>query len=192
MNNDFKYNIFIVFISIIINFVLSLIVLSCKIPFLFLDSVGTILTAVILGPIYGAIVGILTNLILSLSISYSHLYFTIINALIGLIVGLISRKFKFNIYSAVIIGIIIGLISPIIGTPISIILTEGFSGGTIDSFIDAMIQSGVNIIEASFIMRVLANIFDKVLSCIIIYIAITKVTFLQRYMNITNNDNIES
>ena len=67
-----------------------------KIPFLFMDSIGTVLSAVILGPVYGAIVGILTNVILSFSLSYSHLYFAIINAVIGLVVGFIAYKFGFN------------------------------------------------------------------------------------------------
>ena len=107
MNNDLKYNILIVFIGIVINFALTFIVLLFKIPFLFLDSVGTILSAVLLGPIYGAIIGILTNLIISVFISYSHLNFAIVNALIGIIIGLISRKIKFNIIPVIISGIII-------------------------------------------------------------------------------------
>ncbi|WP_239649066.1 ECF transporter S component [Brachyspira hyodysenteriae] len=92
MNNDLKYNILIAFIGIVINFALTFIVLMLKIPFLFLDSVGTILSAVLLGPIYGAIVGILTNLIISIFISYSHLNFAIVNALIGIIIGIAAKK----------------------------------------------------------------------------------------------------
>lgn len=192
MNNDLKYNILIVFISIVINFALTFIVLLFKIPFLFLDSVGTILSAVILGPIYGAIVGILTNLIISIFISYSHLNFAIVNALIGIIIGIIAKKFKFGVITAIISGIIIGIISPLIVTPISIILSDGFTGTTIDSFISLLNENGFGFFQASFLMRLLTNIIDKVLSCIIVYAAIRNIILFQKnewINNLNTNEN---
>ncbi|MCZ9887453.1 ECF transporter S component [Brachyspira hyodysenteriae] len=186
MNNDLKYNILIAFIGIVINFALTFIVLMLKIPFLFLDSVGTILSAVLLGPIYGAIVGILTNLIISIFISYSHLNFAIVNALIGIIIGIVAKKFKFGIITAIISGTIIGIISPLIGTPISIILSDGFTGTTIDSFIKLLNENGFGFFQASFMMRLLTNILDKVLSCLIVYIAIKKIILFQKNERITD------
>ena len=189
MNNDLKYNILIVFIGIVINFALTFIVLLFKIPFLFLDSVGTILSAVILGPIHGAIVGILTNLIISIFISYSHLNFAIVNALIGIIIGIISKKFNFGIITAIISGIIIGILSPLIGTPISIILSDGFTGTTIDSFIKSLNENGFGFFQASFLMRLLTNIIDKVLSCLIVYVAIRKIILFQKNESINESNN---
>ncbi|WP_051436859.1 hypothetical protein [Brachyspira alvinipulli] len=61
----------IVIVSIILNFVLSYIATSLKICFIFMDSVGTILSAVVLGPIYGSLVGLFTNVILSLFMDYA-------------------------------------------------------------------------------------------------------------------------
>ena len=189
MNNDLKYNILIVFIGIVINFALTFIVLLFKIPFLFLDSVGTILSAVILGPIHGAIVGILTNLIISIFISYSHLNFAIVNALIGIIIGIISKKFNFGIITAIISGIIIGILSPLIGTPISIILSDGFTGTTIDSFIKSLNENGFGFFQASFLMRLVTNIIDKVLSCFIVYVAIRKIILFQKNESINESNN---
>ena len=72
MDNNLKYNLLIVLISVIINFVLAFIVLVSNVPFLFMDSVGTILTAIILGPVYGAMVGIISTILISF-LSDSHL-----------------------------------------------------------------------------------------------------------------------
>ncbi|WP_297206661.1 ECF transporter S component [uncultured Brachyspira sp.] len=191
MNNNLKYNIVVVFIGLVSNFAFTYIVLLFDIPFLFMDSIGTILSAVVLGPVYGAIVGILSNLILSFFLSHQHLYFAIINALIGLIVGFSAYKFRFNIISALVIGIVIGIIATLIGTPISIVLSNGFTGGTVDSFITSLIEKGVNIVKASFIARVLANIIDKVLSCLIVYIAVNKIIFFQKYILTANNEKRE-
>ena len=189
MNNNL--NIVVVFIGLVSNFAFTYIVLLFDIPFLFMDSIGTILSAVVLGPVYGAIVGILSNLILSFFLSHQHLYFAIINALIGLIVGFSAYKFRFNIISALVIGIVIGIIATLIGTPISIVLSNGFTGGTVDSFITSLIEKGVNIVKASFIARVLANIIDKVLSCLIVYIAVNKIIFFQKYILTANNEKRE-
>ena len=191
MNNNLKYNIVVVFIGLVSNFAFTYIVLLFDIPFLFMDSIGTILSAVVLGPVYGAIVGILSNLILSFFLSHQHLYFAIINALIGLIVGFSAYKFRFNIISALVIGIVIGIIATLIGTPISIVLSNGFTGGTVDSFITSLIEKGVNIVKASFIARVLANIIDKVLSCLIVYISVNKIIFFQKYILTANNEKRE-
>ena len=47
-------------------------------------------------------------------------------------------------------------------------------------------DKGINIIEASFIARMFSNIFDKVLSCIIVYILLKKVHFFNKYLHIEN------
>ena len=50
-------------LGIVLNIVLGTMVASFKIPLLFLDTVGTIFVAAVLGPFYGALAGGLTNLI---------------------------------------------------------------------------------------------------------------------------------
>lgn len=158
MENSLKYNILIVFISIIFNFALTYIILFTNTTFLFMHSTVTILVAYILGSIYGAIVSILTNIILSLSLSYYYLYFAIINALIAIIAGITMKKFKINIISEIILGIIIAIEVSSIGTIISIILI----GGTIDRFIKLLIEKGTNITADSFSTRLLTNMLYKV------------------------------
>ncbi|WP_239649067.1 hypothetical protein [Brachyspira hyodysenteriae] len=97
-----------------------------------------------------------------------------------------QKKFKFGIITAIISGTIIGIISPLIGTPISIILSDGFTGTTIDSFIKLLNENGFGFFQASFMMRLLTNILDKVLSCLIVYIAIKKIILFQKNERITD------
>lgn len=52
MKNKIIYDITIMIIGILVNIIIGHLVIILKIPFLFMDSVGTILTAVALGPIY--------------------------------------------------------------------------------------------------------------------------------------------
>lgn len=68
MKRKFIYDICIMFISLLINVITSHLVIILKIPFLFMDSIGTILSAIALGPIYGSVVGIATNFIISMTV----------------------------------------------------------------------------------------------------------------------------
>lgn len=98
-------------IGILVNIIMGHLVIILKIPFLFMDSVGTILTAVTLGPIYSAVVGIATNFILSMTIDYVNLHFAIVNVVIGLTAGVIVRKHDFSkIKVSIISGIIFQLL----------------------------------------------------------------------------------
>ncbi|WP_342664459.1 hypothetical protein [Brachyspira alvinipulli] len=178
-NEKMKYDIIIFVLGIIVNIVFTYIVLILKIPFLFMDSIGTILTAVIIGPIAGAVVGIFTNIIFSFSIDYLNIHFSIVNAIIGLSAGFIAKKYSFNIKIALISGIIIGIISGLISIPISILLTNGTTSGTIDVFIQDLLNSGKSLIISTSIITLSTAILDKLLSCILVSIAVKKVYFFR-------------
>ncbi|MDU7298817.1 MAG: ECF transporter S component, partial [Finegoldia magna] len=62
-NNSTKKMVFAA-VGIAINIILGIFVGGLKIPLLFMDTVGTVFTAVVLGPFWGACTGALTNVIL--------------------------------------------------------------------------------------------------------------------------------
>ena len=180
MVSRLKYNILIIFIGIVANFALTFLVLLFKIPFLFMDSIGTILTAVILGPMCGAFVGIITNIITSVTIDYINLHFAIVNVLIGLMAGLIARKYDFTKISVSLIsGVIIAVVSGVISTPISIVLANGVSTGTVDTYIKALINSGKSIVISTTIGTLSVAFIDKIVSCLLVTIALKKVYFFR-------------
>lgn len=186
----FKYNILIFIIGIIINIAFTYIVLILKIPFLFMDSIGTILIAIIVGPTLSAIAGLITNIITSITIDYINLHFAIVNVLIGLIIGIIAKKYDFKILKiAIISGLIVGIISGLISTAISIALTNGLTTRNIDKYIQALINSGKSLIISTAIGTLPAAIIDKVVSCIMVSIAIKKILLFK--INDIDNDCME-
>ena len=108
------------------NIVLGIITSALGIP-LYLDTLGTVLSAAILGPLPGIIVGALSNIITGLIYSVSDIPFCLVNMAVGLIVGLVA-KMKFGIVPAVITGIALSFICPAIGTPIGIYVYGGLNG----------------------------------------------------------------
>ena len=180
------YSIVFCAIGVALNIVLSFISSHLKIPFVFFDVIGAVL-----GPLYGAITGFVTNLITSMINNPAELPYALVNMIIGIVVGIISINFGFKIHVAIITGIILAVVAPLVGTPITVLLYGGLAGGTMDIMTGFLVQSGQKIFTAAFIPRIISNIIDKPLSCIIASIIILRIpTYLLN--KITSNKKILS
>lgn len=153
---------------IALNIVLTMVVKGLGIPFIFMDTVGTIFSAILLGPVYGGIVGILTNVITTIVKNPIELPFGIVNLIIGISVGVISRKFKFNLVTAILTGILLSILAPLVGTPIAVYMFGGLAGSSLDILVGWLNKSGQSIFASTFLVRVASNLIDKILSCIIV------------------------
>ena len=145
-------------VAVAMNIVLGIITSAIGIP-LYLDTLGTVLSAAILGPIPGIIVGALSNIITGLIYSVSDIPFCLVNVAVGLIVGLVAKKWKFGIIPAIITGLALSFICPAIGTPIGIYVYGGLNM--------SLVQGGKSIFQASFLRNVASNLIDKVGTCVI-------------------------
>ena len=154
--------------GIVINIVLGTIVSTLQIPLLFLDTMGTILVAAVLGPLAGAMTGGLTNVIQGAITNPRTIPFALVNIAIGVIVGLVVRKFRFDMKTAVITGLVLAIVAPLIGTPISVLMFGGLTGGGTDIMVAWLLASGQRIFTAAFIPRVTGNFIDKIASCILV------------------------
>ena len=132
-------------VAVAMNIVLGIITSALGIP-LYLDTLGTVLSAAILGPVPG---------------------FCLVNMAVGLIVGLVAKKWKFGIVPAVITGIALSFICPAIGTPIGIYVYGGLNGSVSDMLVMSLVQGGKTIFQASFLRNVASNLIDKIGTCII-------------------------
>ena len=122
--------------GIVINIIGGLVATTLKIP-IFLDSIGTMLAAVTLGPWLGALTGLLSNVFQGLATDPVSIPF----AVIGLVVGFLAKKRGFTDYiTPLLAGIILAFVAPIIGTPIAVYLFGGGywrrSGHTLFNFIE--------------------------------------------------------
>lgn len=153
-------------ICVAMNIVLGIITSALGIP-LYLDTLGTVLSAAIIGPVPGIIVGALSNIITGLMYSVSDIPFCLVNMAVGLIVGLVAKKFKFTIVSAIITGLVLSFVCPAIGTPIGIYVYGGLNGSASDVLVMSLVQAGKDIFQASFLRNVGSNLIDKVGTCIV-------------------------
>ncbi|RDY28990.1 ECF transporter S component [Romboutsia weinsteinii] len=161
-------------ICIVLNVVVGMTVQMINIPILFLDTIGTIIGSLVLGPWYGAAIGGCTNLVLGVISGPTNIPFALVNIILGLVVGFISRKNSFSYKTAILTGIALAVICPLIGTPISVLVFGGLSGSGADILVGFLMQSGQKIFTSAFIPRILTNIIDKPLSCIIALFLISR------------------
>ena len=159
---------------VVVNLVLGTVMGMIQIPLLFLDTIGTILGAVVLGPLWGALIGGCSNLVLGVISDPTNIPFAIVNIATGLIVGFMAKKGNFGYKKAIITGIILAVVCPMIGTPISVYMFGGLSGSGADLLVGALLQAGQQIFTAAFIPRILSNIVAKPLACLFVVLFISK------------------
>ncbi|MCI5869451.1 MAG: ECF transporter S component [Dorea sp.] len=153
-------------VAVAMNIVLGIITSALGIP-LYLDTLGTVLSAAILGPLPGIIVGALSNIITGLIYSVSDIPFCLVNMAVGLVVGLVAKKFKFDWIQALIVGLVLSVLCPAIGTPIGIFVYGGLNGTFSDVLVMSLVQGGKSIFQASFLRNIASNLIDKVGTCLI-------------------------
>ena len=174
MNNKY-YRLSICAIAIAINIVIGNIVAAFQVPFLFLDTIGTLFIALIFGPIAGLVVGVLTNLTAPILIgNFAFSPFIIVSAAVGLVAGLMFKYMKFKPISMIVVGTVIAFVAAFIGSGVKLIVFGGYSGEILDSVFAILTASGLNDFVATFIPRLAYNLVDKVLSCFIVYIMYNK------------------
>jgi len=161
-------------LGVVANVVLGTIAGTFKIPLLFLDTVGTIFVAALLGPFWGALTGLATNLLVGFMTNPKDIPFALVNIAIGLIVGFVARKKGFNLLTALWTGLVLAVVAPLIGTPIAVWLYGGLTGGGTDFIFAWLLHSGSDIFTAAFIPRVAGNLIDKVGSALLVAVLLQK------------------
>ena len=158
-------------IGIGLNVVGGLLASSLKLP-VFLDTIGTMLVAAILGPWWGALAGGLTNVIMSLQ-NPLDMWFAIVNIVVGLVVGFASWRFGFHRLPVVLaVGAVLAVLCPAIGSLIAAYVYGGLTGGGIDVFVGGLMAAGADVFTAAFIPRLGSNLIDKMLSAVLVMLIV--------------------
>ncbi len=166
-------------IAIGINWVGGFLAQSLKLP-LWLDVIGTMISAVLVGPWNAFVAGGLTNIVKNLSFDPIGAAYGIVNAVIGLVTGYMYRKGYYDEKSNWIEVFGTGLLLAFIATTISAPITVYFFGGVTGAFHDiitAMILGSPTkpgLLTAVFSSELVTDVLDKVLSSFIVFAVMKK------------------
>ena len=155
--------------SIALNLSAGQITAALKIP-LYLDSIGTILVAVLIGPWSAVICGSVANLLAAAFGNPTMMFFIPVVAVIGAFTGFLARAGWFRTWYLVVLGgIIQGVLAAIASAPISAYLFSGVMMAGTDFLVLYFRSMGKTILESVFYQGLSSDPADKLVSYLIVF-----------------------
>jgi len=159
-------------VAIVLNIVLGQIVSTLKLP-IFLDSIGTVLVAVLAGPWAGGLTGLLSNLIWGLISDPVAAAFAPVALIIGVVAGLCAKYGLFKKWwQAIISGVLITLALSIVAIPIRVYMFGGITGSGADFITAYLLATGRDLFSAVFITVITDNLLDKVVTALLVWLIV--------------------
>lgn len=181
------------------NYLISLFVIGCilsncvgkaaaeawSLP-LWLDAVGTVISAYALGPVCGAIVGASTNIMYALSTSLTFMSYGVVSIAIGVTVGIFAKKgFLENIFGILSACFLVAAISVVLSMPFNYIFFDGTTGNIWGDSVTALLQKyGCNKIVSQFAGQFYIDFIDKIVT-VLTLVALVRIrrAYLKRKKN---------
>lgn len=176
-------------VALAINIVVGTIVYQLKVPFVYLDSVGTILIGLVAGPWAGLLTGVLSNLLWGLLGNPGYVPYAPIAGVIGLMAGIFGGLGWFKSWWKWLLGgLITGLIAALLSAPITAYVYGGVTGAGTDLLTGMFRATGASIMEAALGQGLITDLIDKTLSFFIVWVIIKALpsTLLSRFSRSEN------
>jgi energy-coupling factor transport system substrate-specific component len=169
------YSLILIPIGIAINVIAGTIAGQLKLP-IFMDSIGTIVVAAIMGPLVGGVTGLLTNVVLGMmGGDVLGMAFGLCSLASGVIIGFMVKYGYFkNWIHLVVATILVTLANSIIAAPLVVFLYGGVSGAGVDFLVAGFLAAGKDIFSSAFFSRIPVNLVDKGIAIIIAFIILRK------------------
>ncbi|TDR71593.1 ECF transporter S component [Paludibacterium purpuratum] len=153
-----------------INYIGKLFAGLLKLP-LWLDAIGTVLAAMLAGPVVGAICGAINNVIYGLTMDPISFIYGLTSIGIGLSVGVLAHRGRITgIGSAVVVGLIAAVVSTVISTPINIGFWGGQTGNVWGDLVFAwMAAHHFPVWMSSTVDEFIVDVPDKIATVIVAY-----------------------
>jgi signal transduction histidine kinase/CheY-like chemotaxis protein len=140
-------------------------------PF-YLDSVGTMLIAALLGPLAGSVAGVLTNLIWGVVFSQPAIMpFALTAAAIGWASGMAVAMGAFRgLWRVLGAGVLIGVLAALVSAPIAAYMFGGATGAGTDELTSYFRATSANVLQAVTVQGLLADPLDKTVSFVLAWL----------------------
>jgi energy-coupling factor transport system substrate-specific component len=154
---------------IALNLTVGQLTAALKIP-LYLDSIGTILVAVLIGPWSAIICGSAANLLAAAFGNPTMIFFIPVVIVIGAFTGFIARKGWFRKWHLVVIGgIIQGVLAAFVSAPISAYVFGGVMMAGTDFLVLYFRSVGNTLLNSVVYQGLTSDPADKLVSFLIVY-----------------------
>lgn len=158
-------------LAIVINIVGSYIALGLHLP-VYLDSMGTIMTAILLGPFYGLFPGVLSALITGMTSDIYALYYMPVGIVLGVMTGFVFQKNKSN--KLFVKSFCISVPASLISACITAIVFGGITSSGSTMLVQLLAKTPLGLMLSCLIVQFFTDYFDRLLSLWLVFSVIKK------------------
>ena len=154
-------------LAIVLNVIGGQIALLFHLP-IYLDSMGTIMIAMLYGPVYGMLPPLLYGLVMGFTLDIYSLYFMPVGLMLGLMTGLVSRYFSLKNWRMIPGAMLITIPGTIVSSIITAVLFGGITSSGSTVIVQALNKAGLGLTASVFIVQILTDYLDRLLSLVIV------------------------
>jgi energy-coupling factor transport system substrate-specific component len=159
---------------IALNLLLGKLAATLSLP-VYLDTVGTIIAAVMLPWRYAVLVGVGTSLIAGVVIHPSFPFYAFTQATVATVIYLLAKKNWFSAWpKAVCAGLLLALIAAIVSAPVTVVVFGGVTLSGTTALNAVFMAAGKNVWQAVVTGSLLVESIDKVSACVIAWLVLRR------------------
>lgn len=157
----------IIAMAIVLNVFGGQIALILKLP-IYLDSIGTIMIAILYGPLYGIIPPLLYGVVMGCTVDIYSLYFMPVGIILGLTTGLAARYFSLKGWRVIPGALLITIPGTIASSIITAVLFGGITSSGSTVIVQVLNKAGLGLTQSVFIVQILTDYLDRLLSLVLV------------------------
>ncbi|MBR3189054.1 MAG: ECF transporter S component [Lachnospiraceae bacterium] len=157
----------VVALAIVLNVIGGQIALMLHLP-IYLDSIGTIMIAMLYGPVYGMLPPLLYGLVMGFTLDIYSLYFMPVGLMLGLMTGLVSRYFSLKKWRMIPGAMLITIPGTIVSSVITAVLFGGITSSGSTVIVQVLNKAGLDLTASVFIVQILTDYLDRLLSLVVV------------------------
>ena len=150
-------------LAIAINVIGGQIALFLHLP-VYLDSIGTILMAVLYGPFYGMLPPLAYGLVMGFTVDIYSLYFMPVGMILGFVTGLTALRFRIKGLSVIPCAMMITIPGTIVSSLICAFLFGGITSSGSTVIVQLLNKAGLGLTASVFIVQVFTDFVDRLIS----------------------------
>lgn len=154
-------------LAIVLNVIGGHIALLFHLP-IYLDSIGTIMIAMLYGPVYGMLPPLLYGLVMGFSIDIYSLYYMPVGMILGLTTGLAARYFSLKGWRIIPGALMITIPGTIVSSIITAVLFGGITSSGSTIIVQLLNKAGLGLTASVFVVQIMTDYLDRILSLVLI------------------------
>lgn len=167
-------------IGITLNVIGALIAMTFSIPF-YMDSIGTILVAGLLGPKYAMLTGVLGSLTSGFTFDIYSFYYAPVQLMTGFFSGILYHTTWLQGKKTPIGSLLVGIPTSIASAMITAYLFGGLTAGSSSAFVFLFHNLGLNLVVSIFVVQILTDYTDKLLAVYLTRLIIERGNLMEKW-----------